>query len=65
MPFFENATGFTISGGEMNDVKGDYNKNVTNNTTTNKGSGNITIGSNVSQGNTKKQSATTGMISCI
>lgn len=65
MPFFENASGFTITGAEMNDVKGDYTKNITNNTTHNSDVGNIAIASNVSKGNNTSCSVTAGMISCI
>ena len=65
MPFFENASGFTITGAEMNDVKGDYTKNITNNTTNNSDVGNIAIGSNVSKGNNTTYSVTAGMVSCI
>ncbi|KAF8886754.1 hypothetical protein BD779DRAFT_1529459 [Infundibulicybe gibba] len=35
MPFFATASGFTINGGEMNDVAGNLNKNQTTNSTTN------------------------------
>jgi hypothetical protein len=65
MPFFENASGFTITGAEMNDVKGDYTKNITNNTTHNSDVGNIAIASNVSKGNNTSYSTTARMISCI
>ena len=41
----------------MNDVAGNMTKNVTNNSTTNNDSGNFTIGSNISKGNTKTQEA--------
>ena len=65
MPFFENAKDFKIAGGEMNDISGNYTKNISNNNTTNKDSGNVNVASNVSQGNTKTQTATTGALLTI
>ncbi|KAF8632470.1 hypothetical protein AX15_001869 [Amanita polypyramis BW_CC] len=58
MPFFANATDFKIETSEMNDVNGNYTKNVTNSNTTNKDSGNVNTGSTVNQGNTSTQTAT-------
>ena len=46
----------------MNDVKGDYTKNITNNTANNSDVNNVAVASAVRKGNNTSESVTAGMI---
>ncbi|KAK2465068.1 hypothetical protein APHAL10511_002876 [Amanita phalloides] len=60
MPFFEGAHDFVIKSAEMNDVQGDYNRNVTHTTYNNRDVGNNYTSSVVNRGNTENQNFTIG-----
>ena len=61
MPFFPNASDFTIKGAQMNDVAGDFTANYTTRTANNSDSNNVYLASSVRKGNTETQNATIGV----
>jgi hypothetical protein len=61
MPFFSDASDFTIKGAQMNDVAGDYTANYTTKAANNSDSNNVYVGSSVRKGNTETQNAAIGV----
>lgn len=61
MPFFEKAQYFSIHGGEMNDVRGNYTRNETRTAANNNGSYNQYNASTVAMGNREVQTAAMGV----